>query len=221
MNFSQNNTQLMLVGKAVLGTAAATINNLADGEVRIFTPGGALIAEAGAAGAFKIAVGRANDVPLVSAVISAETTTKITKADYTAGTVKVDHVGSNGVNGSIEVNNNATYIANISIKEGIETNHQAVYMKDMVYKSDGDANQAEITLGLAASGYANFTREADKMITFAAIVENAGAAIGTGLGDITFNPGSKTVFADISQIHQTNSFPTYFKAFAVFIVTVA
>ena len=197
-NYSQNNHQQVLVGKDVAKTTT-TIAALNDGEIAIFTPGGTMYTEAtaDAGDMFAIYLGRAAALgPLKSEAFSKADVTRVSKKAYVAPTSQLDYVGSNGTSGAIETNNNTVYRATIELDMGRpETNHSGVYVKDMVYKTDASATQSEIALGLAASGYANLSREAEQSVAFKALCDDAGDALGTGMDTITFTKGSKIVTA--------------------------
>jgi hypothetical protein len=195
-NFSQNDHQMILVGKDVAITASpGSPNGLADGEIRCFTPGGTVIAEGTIANdEFVVVLGRgSNDTPLVSPKIKKDWVKRISKKDYTAPTAQLDYVGYNGTSGSIVTNNNTVYRASIALEESPTTNHGGVYIKDMVYSSDSSATQAEIAIGLAGSGVGNFSREYDKSISFKAICNSAVTAANDFVNNITVVNGSKVV----------------------------
>lgn len=199
--FSQKNHAMIFVGKDVAITASPGINGLADGEVRCFTPGGTVYTEsaADANDEFIIAMGRGtSDQVLVSQKIKKDWVTSISKKDYAADTEQVDYIGYNGSTGSIAVNNNTLYRATIGVKEGIETTHGQVYVKDMVYKSDASATQAEIAIGLAGSGIANFSREVKNASGNAPIVFKAVSSHALDTNDtmdetVTVTKGSKKI----------------------------
>jgi hypothetical protein len=180
--FSQKNHAMILVGKDVAITGT-TINTLADGEVRCFTPGGTLYTEAAADAndEFTIVMGRTGDQPLVSQKIKKDWVTSVSKKDYVADVEQVDFIGYTGVSGSIALSNNTVYRATINVIQSLETDYGQVYVKDLVYESDASATQAEIAIGLAGSGIGNFSREVkntagDPMIKFAAVCNVALAA---------------------------------------------
>jgi len=194
--FSQNQHQLLEVGKNVAKSSNATIAGLADGEIAIYTAGGTKYTEAAAsAGAnFKIYVGRGSSLePIVSQVINKSMVTKVTKTLTSAATQKLQYVGYNGSSGSIVVNNNTVYRATLDILEQPETTHGGVYIKDLVYQSDSSATQAEIATGLVKNGIGSFSRETDTGISFKAICNSAVTAANGFVNNITVTKGSKVV----------------------------
>jgi len=198
--FSQNNHQLVFVGKDVAKTTT-TIAALADGEIALFTPGGTMYTEAtaDAGDVFGIYLGRAAALgPLRTPFFSKADVVSVSKKAYVAPTEQLDYIGSNGTSGSIEVNNNTVYRATIELDKGRPTtNLGGVYVKDMVFESDASANQAEIALGLAASGIANMSREAEQSVKFAAINDVALASdfVFDATFEITGTKGSKTLLS--------------------------
>ena len=209
-NFSQNNHQTVFVGKDVAKTTT-TIAAIADGEIALFTPGGTMYTEAtaDAGDLFGIYLGRAAALgPLRTPFFSKADVTSVSRKQYVAPTEQLDYIGSNGTSGSIEVNNNTVYRATIELDKGRpNTNLGGVYVKDMVFETGAAATQADIALGLAASGFANMSREAEQSIRFAAINDEAGIALGTGAGTVTFVAGSKvTQWGDVDDA-TTNAAP--------------
>lgn len=198
-NFSQNNVQLVLVGKDVAKTTGA-ISGINNGEIALFTPGGTMYTEAtaDAGDQFQILLGRGSNLePLKSPVFSKADVKRVTRKTYAAGSVQLDYVGFNGSTGSIEVNNNTVYRATINVIESPETTNGGVLVKDMVYKSDAGATQAEIADGLFASVVANFSRQVEKGIGFEMLMAaGSDAAVGTSVNNVVFTNGSKTISAD-------------------------
>lgn len=194
--FSQNNHQLVLVGKDVAKTTGA-ISAINDGEIALFTPGGTMYTEAtaDAGDVFGIYLGKTVGT-LRSPFFSKADVTKVTRKAYAAPTEQLDYIGSNGTSGSIDAKNNTVYRATIELDNGRpETTKGGVYVKDMVYESDASGAQSEIALGLAASGAKNMSREPEQSIRFRAICDDAGAALSATTGTITATNGSKIILA--------------------------
>ena len=199
-NFSQNNHQLVLVGKDVAKTTTS-IAAIADGEIALFTSGGTMYTEAtaDAGDIFSIYLGRAASLgPLKSPSFAKADVTSVTRKTYAAGTTQSDFVGFNGTTGSIAVLNNTVYRATIETDLGRpETTFGGVYVKDMVYSSDAGATQAEIADGLFNSAVFNFSRDAEQIMGFEMLMAaGSDAAVGTSVNNITFTNGSKTILAD-------------------------
>lgn len=207
-NFSQNNHQLVFVGKDVAKTTT-TIAALNDGEIALFTPGGTMYTEAtaDAGDVFGIYLGRAAALgPLRSPFFSKADVKKVTRKAYSAPTAQVDYIGYNTSTGSIAVLNNTVYRATMQIDGSPETEHGGIYIKDMVYESDSAATQAEIADGLFANAVANFSRDAEPVIGFEmTMAAGSDLALGTGVNNVTFTNGSKTVLADDIDDATTNA----------------
>ena len=183
-NFSQNQHQTVFVGKDVAKTTGG-ISAMNDGEIGLYTPGGTTIDNTNdnTGDLFAVYLGRAAALgPLRSPVFSKSDVTSVSRKEYVAPTAQLDYIGSNGTSGSIEANNNTVYRATIELDQGRPTTSTGgVNVKDMVYKSDASAAQSEIALGLASSGTANMSREAEESVSFAAICDDAGAIVPTGV----------------------------------------
>jgi len=197
-NFSQNNVQLVMVGKDVAKTTT-TIAALNDGEIGLFTPGGTMYTEstADAGDQFQIVLGRGSSLqPLKSPVFSKADVTRVTRKAYAAGSVQLDYIGFNGSTGSIAVSNNTVYRATINVIESPETTNGGVLVKDMVYSSDAGATQAEIADGLFKSVVGNFSRQVEKGIGFEMLMANGSdTAVPTSADNFVFTNGSKTISA--------------------------
>lgn len=204
-NFSQKNHQLVLVGKDVaLEDTTKTIASMNDGQIGIWNPGGVRIIQTGGSVAgneivaatgdrFQIMLDRGALEPLRSPIFSKDDVLRVTRKTYAAPAVQLDYIGSNGTTGSIAVQNSTVYRATIALKDSPDGTHGSALIKDMVYSSDASATQEEIARGLANSGYGNFSREAEEPIVFKAVCDNAGAAMGTAVGTMYWNKGSKIV----------------------------
>lgn len=197
-NFATNDHTMVIVGKTGNALTGTTINTLADGEVRCFSPGGTLKTEGTIVNEeFVIAMGRGtSDTPLVSQKIKKDWVTRISKKDYAADTQQVDYIGYTGTTGSIAVSNNTVYRATINMIEGNDTNHGGVYVKDLVYESDSAATQAEIAIGLTGSGINSFDREVKNSsgnapIMFAALCNEGVTTANCFDNDATVTKGSK------------------------------
>jgi hypothetical protein len=197
--FRQNNIQQLFLGSAATKTTSG-INDMNTGEIAIFTPGGTMYTEstADANDEFKIVLNRGTTyAPLVSEVIRKDLVDRVSLRTAVAAAEQLDYVGYNGTTGSIEAIDDNFYRLRVNIKEGIVSNHGGIYVKDLIYKSDATANQAEIAIGLAGSGIDNFSREADsntagtKPITFKALCNTAASATNDLTNDVTITKGSK------------------------------
>jgi hypothetical protein len=192
-NFSQNQHQLAFVGKDVAKTAG-NINTLNDGEIGVFTPGGVRYTEAtaDAGDLFYIVLGKGNGAFDKTPVISLEDVTGVSINTYVAPVEQLDFIGFNGVAGSIEVNNNTNYRATVTLNSG-NLSYGTQYIKDLIFASDANATQLEIAEGLMKSGAKNMSRDAVQPIAFGLLSDEAGTALGTGVGTGAFVNGSNVV----------------------------
>ena len=192
-NFSQNQHQLAFVGKDVALTTG-NINTLNDGEIGIFTPGGVRYTEgtADANDLFYIVLGKGNGAFDKSPVFSLGDVTSVNAQAYVAPVAQVDYIGFNGAAGSIEVNNNTNYRATVTLNSG-NLSYGTQYIKDLIFASDANATQLEIAEGLMVSGTKNMSRDAVKPVSFGLLSDEAGTALGTGVGTGAFVNGSNVV----------------------------
>ena len=215
----QNNVEHLLVGGE--GAIAVSIaKTLVDGEIGAFTPGGLRITNVAVAGVaaakalnqdFYLALGGTSPLQRTP-VIKGGSIKNIKAKAYSAATQQLDYIGSNGTSGSIEVFDNNLYMVGIYMQDYMTSSNDGRYIKHYQYKSDASAAQSEIALGLAASAYFNFSREAKNAsaqapITFKAVCDNAGVANGITAGGewthLTFIQGSKFVTGTIAGVAAT------------------
>jgi hypothetical protein len=194
--YAQTNVGYLQIGASVAATTAG-INAMNAGEIGIFTPEGVRMTEALAATEARfIVVNKLADGSIVSSPVYNKSAFKSANVKaYAAATQQVDYIGFNGTSGSIDVINNNQYKINIQVQELLRSNTDGRKTKFGIYQSDASATQSEIALGLASSLFSNFLREAEKFITFKAICDDAGDALGTGMDAMTFTKGSKIVTA--------------------------
>lgn len=215
--FSQNQVQHLLIGKSSVNlsaysTTANTPSAITVGEIAACTLGGQRLIEAGSSpttGAREVAAAAgtpfvlykkmADGSLLKSDVLSKDNVVKVIRKVGTAATEKLEYYGYNGSTGSIEALDENFYRIRIEVKEGYTANdHGTTYFKHAIYESDASATQAEIALGLAKNGNANFSREvknssANAPIWFKAICNVALASdyVFDATFEITGNKGSK------------------------------
>ena len=204
MSRQTRNQDLVVVGKtlATMTAAPASMNALADGEIRLYTPGGVLIDSGNVAAnmTFTVVMGGPNGKPkFVSEPINGAIVNYVAKGGA-AGTEQLDYIGFNGTSGSIDEIDNNLYMVTAYVEEYLTASSDGRYIKHFQFKSKTTgAIQPEIALGLAKSGQENWSREAknvngDSFMGFKAVCNNAGAAI-TGTGTLSINKGSNTLLA--------------------------
>src|SRR3990167_1699543 len=214
MNTQVNNVDYLVIGASVASPAAAsiyTMNDLGEGEIRLFTIDGKPIGTNMAGGAsadatanmkFVVAVGGASNKPyFVSEVIDGSKISRVSSKEYVAATEQLDYIGYNGTSGSLEAIDDNQYYVNVMVEDYLRSSHDGRYNKSFSYISDSTAAQSEIALELAASGFRNFEKEVKNSgvppILFRAICNDAGVAMAADAGaDFThlkFTRGSKYV----------------------------
>lgn len=207
--FSQNDHQMILVGGTATKTTTAFGSSMNAGEIGIFTPGGTRYTEAASAAGkeFVIALKTTDSEVITSEKLSKSKVTRITRKVAVADANQVSYIGYNGTAGEIDTINDNFYRVRMNVKEPYANNHHGTeYIKHAIYKSDASATQAEIALGLAASGNLNFSREPKNsagkaLATFKAICSVALAsdfAFDNGGFDITVVRGSKTIVSAVA-----------------------
>jgi len=168
MSRQTRNQDLVVVGKtlATMTAAPASMNALADGEIRLYTPGGVLIDSGNVAAnmTFTVVMGGPNGKPkFVSEPINGAIVNYVAKGGA-AGAEQLDYIGYNGVSGSIDELDNTLYMASAYVEDYLTSSSDGRYIKHFQYKSrttvGGGALQPNIAIGLAKSGIENWSREA-------------------------------------------------------------
>ena len=166
MTSQTNNVDYLVIGKSSSTTVTniLNMNGLADGEIRLFTPGGKCIDNSvvtiAAGMKFVVAVGGSDSKPrFVSEVIDGSKIQSIRSRAYTAATEQLDYIGYNGTSGSIEAIDDNEYFVSVYVEDYLRSSHDGRYNKHFNYISDSTAAQSEIALELAASGFRNFEKE--------------------------------------------------------------
>ncbi len=202
MSRQTRNQDLVVVGKtlATMTAAPASMNALADGEVRLYTPEGVLIDSGNVAAnmTFTVVMGGPNGKPkFVSEPINGAIVNYVAKGGA-AGAEQLDYIGFNGTSGSIDEIDNNLYMVSAYVEDYLTSSHDGRYIKHFQFKSKTlGAIQPEIALGLAKSGQENWSREAknvngDSFMGFKAICDEA---IVAEANTIDIVKGSNTILA--------------------------
>ncbi|MFT7118792.1 MAG: hypothetical protein ACI9LF_001174 [Flavobacteriales bacterium] len=206
--FAQNHVQQLFIGAAATKTASGTLSDANTGEICILSPDGQILTQATAATAkaFKIGVNRGTSLDIVSDIIEKANITHYGVKTHAAATAQLDYIGYNGTSGSIEVNNNALYYVRLYMEDlNGRSSSDGKRLKFGAYKSTAAATQEAVARGITDSLIRNFSREAEEQIKFERICDEAGVALGTAVGPLTFTKGSKFFSADDINDATTNA----------------
>ncbi len=204
-NTAQRNLQRILVGKEITTASTGKMDNLKDGEIGAFAPGGTRLVDSSAGTGEKVvskgdkfflAQGRASgEEPVITPVIDPNEVVRASVKEGSAEQEQVDYVGYDGDSdsGSIDPLNDNQYHITLYIQEYLTSNVDGRRVKFGHYKSDSTATQEEVALGLAKNLTANMQREAEEFMRFGA-VNNAGLKASDDIDeDATFTKGSTKV----------------------------
>lgn len=192
--FSQKDIQMLFIGQAATKTSS-TIAAMNDGEIGIFTPAGVRVDETTALTVEKFIIVKktgSSGIPLVSGIINKNDIVSAKRTNYSAAANQVSYIGYNGTSGSINLINDNDYHVRISIRQSWTSNHGGLYLKHGFYTSDSSATQYEVAENLFVSLVNEFSKEAERMIKFEMLSDDAGTAIGGG-ETLTATNGSKWV----------------------------
>lgn len=107
---------------------------------------------------------------------------------------QLDYVGFNGVSGALDAIASNIYTVRLYYQESLIAGFMQQKVKEGFYKSNAVAasyTQGAVAEGLVKSLIANYSREAEKDITFGVTNGGANTDIGTAAGTVTFTHGSK------------------------------
>jgi hypothetical protein len=205
---AQNNVQYVLVGGTAAKTASGTVNDANTGEICVVGESGQILTETTAATATRFALGlnRGGEPHVVTPFIKPADVTGSNAQNYVAATEQLSYIGYNGVSGSIEVNNSALYYVRLYLEDLFaRSSEDGKRMKFGAYKSTTAATQEAIARGITDSLIRNFSRQPEREIKFERICDEAGVALGTAVGPLTFTNGSKFFTADDINDATTNA----------------
>lgn len=208
METIKNVTQL-LIAKNINKTAIANLvinsyTQIADGEVCVVSPFNNMqVTTAGyptnfPSAGFKL-IQRSGTKLIHSDIIKPGTVRRLSIGLQSAEVQKIDYIGFNGTSGSLDAIANNVYSVRLYVRGSTITDFMQQKIKEGFYKSSSLAasfTQEAVANGLVQSLIANFSREPEQIINFDIINSAVTAAIGTGVGTVTFTKGSKTVLAN-------------------------
>jgi len=202
MDTIHNVTQL-LVGADVALTALTDLDlltapsQLADGEVAIVDQANRYLdGSTAAANGLVRFVQRSGDKLIQSDVLDLTKITQYSITSSAAETQQLDYVGFNGTTGDLDEIASNIYTIRLYYQEMLIAGFMQQKIKEGFYKSNAVAasyTQATVAEALVKSLIANYSREADKDISFGMTASGANLDLGTGAGTVTFTKGSKYV----------------------------
>lgn len=201
MSISQSkNSSVVLVGIGTSTTPpAATISDLAEGQVGVFPATGVAGVAIAADAKFVIAIGGTASKPVfVSEAIDPADVVVAKARGLEVATQQSDSIGFNGTSGSLAtLTADNLYMVDVLVQELLTSNTDGRYIKHFQYKSGTTApTQAELASGLALSAFNNFKRDAENWAAVDVLMAaGSDVALGTGVDNITFVKGSVSVSA--------------------------
>lgn len=199
----------VFVGSASVAATAnaslASLNGLANGEVRVFAADGSVLlaSEASAATKFFIGMKTANGDVLTSPMITkADIKTSKYKA-YSAPAAQVSYFGYNGTTNAIIAPGAVADIRlKLALRESLVSSQPTERLLYATCVTTAADTAETIALKLMENGNANLAKEADKAVLYERVCSGAGEALGTGTATsatIVFTKGSKLVtgFANV------------------------
>jgi len=193
------NVDYVLVGKTAVTATVASINDLADGQLGVFSLDGTTTGMAQDE-KFIIALGGPSSKPkFVSEAIDPAKVEVVKSRGSEVATEQQTHVGFNGTTGSIQGLGAAGYYkVDMYIQEYLTSNTAGKTIKHFQYLA-GTAvpTQDVVATNLALSAYNNFKREAEDYVKIEMLMAaGSDTAVGTGVNNVTFTKGSTGIIAD-------------------------
>ena len=207
MDLTQNFKELFIAKD--VDVQGDTLASMVVGEVGLFTLGGQSRVVAGSAGAGQVLASATTKAVLVkrraltgenqyqiSDVIDKNYITSARGAAYAAKVEQVSYIGFNGTSGALDATNDNTFQVRFVFDSLLVSNYNKDYFKHLNWKSAiSGTTQEKVAKGLVLNGIANFEREPDDIMRIEQVSSGANSVIGTGVDNVTFTKGSKTVTA--------------------------
>jgi len=149
------------------------------------------------AGTYHFIAKTSNGDQLVSPKIKTTNVIKSSGAKYIAPVQKVDHIGSNGTTGSFPVGDNEDFTVTITVKDGSKARMVNRDRISATYSTTSGATEQEVVtyltkdLGTVSAGVNGESYD----LKVELIHDDAGDAIGTGVDNVVFTKGSRTITA--------------------------
>lgn len=142
------------------------------------------------AGSYKLFWKTSKGTVLSSPVIKTTNVGSITSTKYSAATQQVDYIGYNTSSGSIPYSDNDTFSVTVDIIDGTKSRFINKNQITATYATAASATQKEVATALSADLAKNALTEDVKIEL---VHSNAGAAVGTGIGTVTYTKGSNVI----------------------------
>lgn len=198
MALFQKVTLKTIVANSEVGATETTFSafksGAANGEVIAVENDGTAIASG--SDSIMVLVKDQNGVVQATEPIKVANISKVNAKAYSAPTEQIDYVGFNGTSGSIDVINSNLYQVNLEMANYGMTGSELRYRKQGHFNSAASAAELNIAEGLRDSLIRNFSREPQKRLLFEMVATTTNdVALGTGVDDVVFTEGSKTISA--------------------------
>lgn len=209
MDLTQKNFKELFIAKDV-NVGGATLASMNVGEVGLFEASSnkrVVAASAGAGEVLASAVSKAvvikriastgDNQYQISDVIEKAKLVSATGSAYAAKTEQVTYVGYNGSTGALDTTNDNIFQVRFVFDSLLISNHNKDYFKTVNWKSGISGNtQEKVAKGLIGNAILSFEREEEAIVKPEMISSGANTALGTGVDNVTFTKGTKTVTTD-------------------------
>lgn len=181
---------------ATANASLASLNGLANGEVRVFAADGSVLLASEASAATKFFIG------MKTASGDVLTSPMITKADikaskykaYSAPAAQISYFGYNGTTNSIIAPGAVADIRlKLALRESLVSSQPTERWLYATCVTTAADTAETIALKLMNNGNSNLDKEADRVVLFERVCSGASVAPGTGTDNHTFTNGSKIV----------------------------
>lgn len=197
------NVEQVFVGKspvALTTGVATTPQTINDGEIALFTPAGERILGANASGqkVFRIA-SKLDGKVFISDNIETNNITMLTQRFGAPAVEQVDYIGFNGTTGDIDEIDDNIYSVTVYVEEFYQAIKDNKYTKRFNVITGANADKHDIAEELCRSGILNvglLTRDPEPIMKTELVSAAGGSNLGTGVGNITLEKGSRFFTAD-------------------------
>jgi hypothetical protein len=216
---TQTDIMQLIIGKATPATAVPTsavnavitdYTKLADGEIAVVNSHNLVLSATSvltddvvAESGIKFIKRNGTDI-ITSDLVKQGNILAIKATAYSAGAEQVSYIGYNGTSGAIEVANSKLYVVRLELKEQDQTGIGQHMLLNAPYKSDANATQLEIALGLVTMLSKVLRRQTVAPIAATLISDVAYAATAKFAHDVTIVNGEQYVTIGTNSQYNTN-----------------